>query len=418
MLQFYSVATVVGWWALKKIIMSFIGFFMYGKLVVMTNFTELESTIRQALVKVIDPEIGKSITELGMLRNVTVHEDYKVTVDVDLTTSACPLRTTIADDVKKVVLDIPGVSSVEVEFGVMTDAQRSALRKQLRGERDEVVIPFSQAHSRTRVFAVASGKGGVGKSTVTVNLATGFAAKGLKVGIVDADVYGHSIPDMMGSHAKPTQVDTMIMPPMVNGIKVISIAQFTKGNSPVVWRGPMLHRALQQFLADVFWGDLDILLLDLPPGTGDMAISVAQLIPTSELLVVTTPQQAAAHVAERAGALVVQTKQKIVGVIENMSAMRLPNGERLELFGSGGGQTVADRLTQVLGVKTPLLGSIPLDPILRQAGDEGVLLGLDKDAPLTTQEDTSKAISDIVDKLMVRQKSLVGMSLGIDTVRK
>ena len=218
---------------------------------------------------------------------------------------------------------------------------------------------------------MASGKGGVGKSSVTVNLAAALAKRGLSVGVVDADIYGHSVPRMLGVEGRPTRVEDMIMPPQSHGVKVISIGMFTSGNAAVVWRGPMLHRALQQFLADVYWGDLDVLLLDLPPGTGDVAISLAQLLPNAEILVVTTPQTAAAEVAERAGAIALQTHQRLVGVVENMSWLELPDGSRMEVFGAGGGQTVADSLTKTVGASVPLLGQIPLDTRVREAGDAG-----------------------------------------------
>lgn len=244
-------------------------------------------------------------------------------------------------------------------------------------------MPFAKPGSLTRVYAVASGKGGVGKSSVTVNLAAAMAADGLKVGVVDADIYGHSVPRMLGADGKPTQVENMIMPPSSHGVKVISIGMFTPGNAPVVWRGPMLHRALQQFLADVYWGDLDVLLLDLPPGTGDIAISVAQLVPNAEILVVTTPQQAAAEVAERAGSIAVQTHQKIVGVVENMSGMPCPHcDEMVDVFGTGGGARVAEGLTKTVGAEVPVLGSIPIDVRLREGGDEGKPVVLsDPDSP-------------------------------------
>jgi ATP-binding protein involved in chromosome partitioning len=246
------------------------------------------------------------------------------------------------------------------------------------------------------------------KSSVTVNLAAAMANKGLSVGVVDADIYGHSVPRMLGCDVLPTKVDEMILPPQAHGVKVISIGMFTPGNTPVVWRGPMLHRALQQFLADVFWGDLDVLLLDLPPGTGDIAISTAQLIPTAELLVVTTPQQAAAEVAERAGAISLQTRQRLVGVVENMSWMDMPDGSRLELFGSGGGQQVADSLTKAIGSPVPLLGQIPIDTRLREGGDAGVPLVLS--AP---QSAAGKALLGVADRLTVRARGLAGMSLNI-----
>ncbi len=328
--------------------------------------TDLETSVRAGLSKVIDPELRRPITELGMVKSVEINGDA-VHVVVYLTTSACPLRDEIAKRVEKEVSGVPGVGQVTVELDVMNDEQRTELRRSLRGDSADPIIPFAQPGSMTRVYAVASGKGGVGKSSVTVNLAAAMAARGLSVGIVDADIYGHSVPRMLGTTAKPTQVEKMIMPPISHDVKLISIAQFTSGNVPVVWRGPMLHRALQQFLADVFWGDLDVLLLDLPPGTGDIAISVAQLIPSAEILVVTTPQDAAAEVAERAGAIAVQTRQRVVGVVENMSWLELPTGERMEIFGSGGGQKVSESLTRVIGAEVPLLGQIPMDPSVVRA---------------------------------------------------
>lgn len=375
--------------------------------------TATDSAVRAALARVNDPEIGKPITELGMVRNVDIDADGATTVGVYLTTSACPMRDTIADRVRTAVADVPGISSVHVDLDVMNDDQRAELRKHLRGDSAEPVIPFAQPGSLTRVYAVASGKGGVGKSSVTVNLAAAMAARGLSVGVVDADIYGHSIPRMLGTTALPTQVDRMIMPPSSHGVKVISIAQFTKGNTPVVWRGPMLHRALQQFLADVFWGDLDVLLLDLPPGTGDVAISIAQLLPSSEILVVTTPQDAAAEVAERAGAIALQTRQRIVGVVENMSWLELPDGTRMEIFGSGGGAAVSERLGRAVGASVPLLGRIPMDPALVRAGDAGVPVVLgDPDLP------ASVALREVAEALSVRSRGLAGMSLGIATSRQ
>ncbi|MFG1784317.1 Mrp/NBP35 family ATP-binding protein [Rhodococcus oryzae] len=371
-----------------------------------------ESDVRSALSRVLDPEIRKPITELGMVKSVALSDDASVDIEIYLTTAGCPMRTEITDRVTKAVADVSGIGAIRVELDVMNDEQRTELRKSLRGDATEPVIPFAQPGSLTRVYAVASGKGGVGKSSVTVNLAAAMAARGLSVGVLDADIYGHSVPRMLGTDAKPTQVERMIMPPQSHDVKLISIAQFTQGNTPVVWRGPMLHRALQQFLADVFWGDLDILLLDLPPGTGDVAISVAQLIPGAEILVVTTPQQAAAEVAERAGAIALQTRQRIAGVIENMSWMDLPDGTRMDVFGSGGGQAVADRLTKAVGAKVSLLGQIPLEQAVREGGDEGVPIVLSApDSPAGT------ALRDIAEKLSVRSRGLAGMSLGIDTTR-
>ena len=326
---------------------------------------DLESSVRAALGKVIDPELRRPITDVGMVKSVTAEADGSVHVEVYLTTSACPKKTEITDSVSRAVSDVPGTGAVKVTLDVMNDEQRAELRKQLRGDSREPVIPFAQPDSLTRVYAVASGKGGVGKSSVTVNLAAAMAARGLSVGLLDADIYGHSVPRMMGTSDRPTQVDSMILPPVSHDVRVISIAMFTQGNTPVVWRGPMLHRALQQFLADVYWGDLDVLLLDLPPGTGDIAISVSQLIPGAEILVVTTPQMAAAEVAERAGAIALQTRQRIVGVVENMAGLVLPDGTTMQIFGEGGGLKVAENLSRAVGADVPLLGQVPLDPALQ-----------------------------------------------------
>ncbi|MBS9373268.1 Iron-sulfur cluster carrier protein [Rhodococcus sp. B50] len=371
-----------------------------------------ESDVRSALARVQDPEIRKPITDLGMVKSIEIGADSSVDVAIYLTTSGCPMRTEISERVTKAVADVAGVGEVRVTLDVMSDEQRTELRKSLRGDSTEPVIPFAQPGSLTRVYAVASGKGGVGKSSVTVNLAAAMASRGLSVGVLDADIYGHSIPRMLGTSAKPTQVERMIIPPVAHDVKMISIAQFTEGNTPVVWRGPMLHRALQQFLADVFWGDLDVLLLDLPPGTGDVAISVAQLIPNAEILVVTTPQQAAAEVAERAGSIALQTRQRIAGVVENMSWLELPDGTRMDVFGSGGGQAVAERLTRAVGATVPLLGQVPLDPAVREAGDSGtpIVLAAPDSAPAV-------ALKEVSDKLAVRKRGLAGMSLGIDTTR-
>jgi ATP-binding protein involved in chromosome partitioning len=379
----------------------------------MSDTAELSSAVRSALGKVIDPELRKPITELGMVKSVDVRPDGSVHVEVYLTTAACPKKTEISELVTRAVADVPGTGSVTVALDVMNDEQRTELRKQLRGDAAEPVIPFAQPGSLTRVYAVASGKGGVGKSSVTVNLAAAMAARGLSVGLLDADIYGHSVPRMMGTDDRPTQVESMILPPVAHDVKVISIAQFTQGNTPVVWRGPMLHRALQQFLADVYWGDLDVLLLDLPPGTGDVAISVAQLIPGAEIVVVTTPQLAAAEVAERAGAIALQTRQRVVGVVENMSGLALPDGSTMQIFGEGGGRQVAESLSRTMGVDVPLLGQVPLDPALVAAGDSGVPLVLS--APDSA---AGKELSGIADALSARRRGLAGMSLGLDTNRR
>jgi ATP-binding protein involved in chromosome partitioning len=371
--------------------------------------TSLEAAIQQALSTVQDPEIHRPITDLGMVASIAVDAGGSVRLGILLTVAGCPLRDKLRTDITAAVAAVPGVTTVEIDFGVMSPEQRREMQTKLRGPAAaEPVIPFAQPHSTTRVYAVASGKGGVGKSSVTVNLAAALAAKGLSVGVVDADIYGHSVPRMLGVADRPTQVEDMIMPPQAYGVKVISIGMFTHGNAAVVWRGPMLHRALQQFLADVYWGELDVLLLDLPPGTGDVAISLAQLLPSAEILVVTTPQTAAAEVAERAGAISLQTHQRLVGVVENMSWLELPSGERMEVFGAGGGQTVADSLTRITGAAVPLLGQVPLDTRVREAGDAGTPVVLDApDAP------ASVALRTVADRLAIRRDSLAGKPLGL-----
>ena len=367
-----------------------------------------ESAVREALSHVQDPEIGRPITELDMVKSVDI-EGNDVTVGIYLTIAGCPMKSTIETNTRAAVEDIDGVGKVTVTMDAMSDEQRRELKQKLRGGQAEPEIPFAKPDSTTRVFAVASGKGGVGKSSMTVNLAAALADKGLKVGIVDADIYGHSVPSLLGSTDGPTVLDDeMLLPPISHGIKHISIGQFVEGNAPVVWRGPMLHRALQQFLADVFWGDLDVLLLDLPPGTGDVALSVAQLIPNAELLIITTPQAAAAEVAERAGSISQQTRQRVAGVIENMSAMVMPDGSTMDVFGEGGGQIVADRLGIILGHEVPLLASVPLDPALRSNSDAGTPIVLEApDSP------AAKEIRAVADKLAIRSDSLVGKSLNL-----
>ncbi|GLY95484.1 Mrp/NBP35 family ATP-binding protein [Actinoplanes sp. NBRC 103695] len=374
----------------------------------------VEDAIQSALATVDDPEIHRPITELGMVKGFTVAAG-QVKVELLLTVAGCPLRDKLTSDITAALTKIPGITSVSIDFGVMSEEQRKALQVQLRGggaAAAEPVIPFAQPGSRTRVYAVASGKGGVGKSSITVNLAAALAKRGLAVGVVDADIYGHSVPRMLGVEGRPTRVEDMIMPPESHGVKVISIGMFTAGNAAVVWRGPMLHRALQQFLADVYWGDLDVLLLDLPPGTGDVAISLAQLLPNAEILVVTTPQTAAAEVAERAGAIAMQTHQRLVGVVENMSWLELPDGSRMEVFGSGGGQTVADSLTRTMGASVPLLGQVPLDTRVREAGDAGTPVVLE--AP---ESPAAQALDGVAQKLAVRRESLVGKPLSLSVVK-
>ena len=368
--------------------------------------------VRAALAAVQDPEIRRPITELDMVADLAIDDTGAVDLTLLLTIAGCPMRDTLVRDVTAAVRGVPGVRDLRLELGVMTDEQRTALRDKLRGGPGKE-IPFTRPESPTRVYAIASGKGGVGKSTVTVNLAAALAARGLEVGVLDADVYGFSVPRMLGVTGRPTPVGEMILPPVAHGVKVISVGMFVDGNVPVVWRGPMLHRALQQFLADVYWGDLDILLMDLPPGTGDIAISVAQLLPSAEILVVTTPQQAAAEVAERAGAISAQTHQTVAGVIENMSYLPCPHcGEPVDVFGSGGGQSVADSLSQTTGTTVPLLGQIPIDQQVREGGDGG-------DPIVITNPESAAAVAmnAIADKLAARQVSLVGRSLGLAPAR-
>jgi ATP-binding protein involved in chromosome partitioning len=347
-----------------------------------------------------------------MVKSVGIAPDGNVAVTVYLTVSGCPMRDRITRDVTAAVAAVPGVTGVAVTLDVMSDEQRRELQGRLRGGRPEREIPFAQPSSLTRVFAVASGKGGVGKSSVTVNLAAALAAAGQQVGVVDADIYGHSVPRMLGVTGRPTQVGQMIMPPSAHDVKVISIGMFTTGNAPVVWRGPMLHRAVQQFLGDVYWGDLDVLLLDLPPGTGDVAISVAQLLPGAELIVVTTPQVASAEVAERAGAIAVQTHQRITGVIENMSGLPCPHcGELVEVFGSGGGAAVAAALTRITGAPVPVLGQVPIDVRLREGGDSGIPLVLS--AP---ESAAARQLAGIADGLAAQSRGLAGRQLGLSPV--
>ncbi len=371
--------------------------------------------IHAALEGVIDPEIRRPITELKMVRSVDLDETpdgARVTVGIDLTTAGCPLKDTLTRDITAAVGALEGVASVEVAMGVMSEAQRSELRTMLRGTDAAPEIPFAKPDSLTRVYAIASGKGGVGKSSVTANLAVAMAQSGLKVGVIDADIYGFSIPRMLGVTQQPTKVDDMILPPVAHGVKVISIGMFVPPGRPVVWRGPMLHRALEQFLADVYWGDLDVLLLDLPPGTGDIAISVAQLLPNSELVVITTPQVAAAEVAERAGAIAIQTRQRIVGVVENMSWLEQADGTRLEVFGSGGGAAVADSLSRATGSGVALLGQVPLDLALREAGDGGTPV-----VASAPESGAARVLAHVAAGLANRSRGLAGRSLGLEPVQ-
>ncbi|MFL6159973.1 MAG: Mrp/NBP35 family ATP-binding protein [Marmoricola sp.] len=373
--------------------------------------------VRAALATVNDPEIKRPITELGMVESVEVDDTGKVDVKVLLTVAGCPLKDTINRDVTAAVSGVPGVTGVELELGVMTAEQRAGLKDVLSGGQAQREIPFGKPDSLTKVYAIASGKGGVGKSSVTVNLAMALAAEGLKVGVIDADIYGHSIPAMFGiADTRPTQVDDLIMPvPTESGVSVISIGMLKPRRDQVVaWRGPMLDRALVQMLADVYWGDLDALLLDLPPGTGDIAISLGQHLPSAEVIVVTTPQEAAAEVAERAGTMASMMHQRVIGVVENMSYLACPHcasegiEHRIDVFGAGGGARVAATLSQRFGYDVPVLGEIPLDIALREGGDAGT--------PIVAADPTSpaaKALNRIAAGLSGRGRNLAGMQLGL-----
>jgi len=325
--------------------------------------------ILTALERVIDPELRRPVTELDMVRDVVV-DGGDVTVTIALTVAGCPLRSSFQDQVAEHVGSLAGVARVELRFDVMSPDEKTALTTKLRGGRPEKSISL---HPSTRVIAVASGKGGVGKSSVTVNLAAALDALGQRVGLIDADIYGHSIPHMLGIQQRPIVVDKLIVPPVRGNLKFISIGNFLDTNAPVMWRGPMLHKALEQFLSDVHWGELDTMVVDMPPGTGDMAISLGQLLPRAEVLVVTTPQPLAQEVAARAAMMAQKTGQKLLGVVENMSG---------EAFGSGGGQKLADEL----GVA--LLATVPLDAALREAGDAG--------RPVVEAEPDSEAAQAII----------------------
>ncbi|QDH10804.1 Mrp/NBP35 family ATP-binding protein [Nocardioides dongxiaopingii] len=379
--------------------------------------SSLREQVDAALATVQDPEIKRPITELGMVDTVEITENGLVRLTVLLTVAGCPLKDTITRDVNTALGRVAGVTDVDLTLGVMTTEQRAGLKEVLQGGQAQREIPFSQPGNLTKVFAVASGKGGVGKSSVTVNLAIAMAKQGLKVGVVDADIYGHSVPAMLGvADSRPTQVDDLIMPvPTSSGVSVISIGMLKPRRDQVVaWRGPMLDRALVQMLSDVYWGDLDVLLLDLPPGTGDVAISLGQHLPGAEVVVVTTPQEAAAEVAERAGTMASMMHQRVVGVVENMSHLPCPHcsaegkEHRLEIFGSGGGDRVAATLGQRFGYDVPVLGRIPIDVSLREGGDVGKpIVDADPTAPAALE------LTAIADRLSGRSRGLAGMQLGL-----
>ena len=365
--------------------------------------------VNAALATVQDPELHRALPELGMVKSVTINGDV-AELEILLTISGCPMRDRLTRDIEAAVTAVDGIARTEITFGVMDEEQRANIKKLLRNGR-ESFISFAQKDSLTRVIGVASGKGGVGKSSLTANLAVASAQRGLRVGILDADVYGHSIPRLMGLIGqRPTAIDQMFIPLESCGVKVVSMEMFKPERSDAIaYRGPLLHRVLEQLLSDAYWGELDLLYIDLPPGTGDLAISLGQLVPSSEILVVTTPQIAAAEVAERAGRIAHQIHQRVIGVIENMSAYPCAKcGELTSLFGEGGGEETSKRLSQLIGGDVPLLGKIPFSPDLREGGDAGAPVVISApDSP------SAQAIDEIIAKLIVREKSLLGVRLGL-----
>ena len=370
---------------------------------------EVIAKIHTALAGVSDPELHRPLPELGMVQSVEFAGGV-ASITILLTISGCPMRDRLQKDISDSLEPITEVNSLDLTFGVMNEEQRNAVKKLLHGGKEKF-IPFAQPDSLTRVIGIASGKGGVGKSSVTVNLAVAAAQKGLKVGILDADVYGHSIPRLIGIVGqRPTAIDQTFIPVEAFGVKVVSMEMFKPERSDAVaFRGPMLHKVLEQLLSDAYWGDLDLLLLDLPPGTGDIAISLGQLLPASEIVVVTTPQIAAAEVSERAGRIAHQLKQHIIGVIENMSDTScLKCGEPIAIFGTGGGAETAKHLSSLVGADVALIGQIPFAPALREGGDIG--------QPIVISDPTcpaSEAFAAIVEKITLRPKSLVGVRLSI-----
>ncbi|KRO49194.1 MAG: P-loop NTPase [Ilumatobacteraceae bacterium] len=341
------------------------------------QFPSIDQLI-DALRPVQDPELHRSIVDLGMVRDVVIDKKGTVGLTVVLTIAGCPLRNEIQTRVNTALRALDGVSDVNLNFGVMNDDERAAVRQMLngnpgatagsapaQGHAEGRTISFAQPGSKTRPILISSGKGGVGKSSVTTNIAVAMAALGYKVGIVDADIYGYSIPRMLGTDRDPVVIDNMLLPPEAWGVRCISIGYFVPEGQAVVWRGPMLHKALEQFLTDVYWDEPDFLFIDMPPGTGDIALSLSQYLPRAEVLVVTTPQEAAQKVARLSAAMAVKVNLPVRGIIENMSWFTGDDGKRYELFGKGGGQILADELN------VPLLAQIPLLNALREGGDDG-----------------------------------------------
>jgi ATP-binding protein involved in chromosome partitioning len=365
-----------------------------------------EDQVIEALRPVEDPELHRSIVDLNMLRAVQIRDNGVVGVLIALTVPGCPLKGEITRRVSEAATQLDGVESIDLEFTVMTDDERETLRKSLHGDAGASAgsnqahghaegreIPFAKNSSKTRPLMIASGKGGVGKSSVTTNLAVALAAQGYKVGVVDADIYGYSIPRMLGTDRDPVVIDEMLIPPEMWGVRCISIGYFVPAGQAVIWRGPMLHKALEQFLTDVFWDEPDFLLIDMPPGTGDIALSLSQYLPRGEVFVVTTPQPAAQKVAAMSAAMAEKVNLPVRGVIENMSWFTGDDGKRYEIFGSGGGQELADDL----GV--PLLGRLPLTTALREGGDDG--------RPITAvdpESETAKAFHEMAHRIAVDMK--------------
>jgi ATP-binding protein involved in chromosome partitioning len=367
-----------------------------------------QQQIIDVLRPVEDPELHRSIVDLGMVRSVEIGSDGRVSVAIALTVPGCPLRNEIQNRVTTAVIALDGVTGVAIDFGVMSDEERAKVREimggghshapgqasgQAHGHAEGKAVPFNEPGNKTRPLLISSGKGGVGKSSVTVNLAVALAQQGYKVGVVDADIYGYSIPRMLGTDRDPVVIDDMLVPPEANGVTCISIGYFVPEGQAVIWRGPMLHKALEQFLADVFWDDPDFLLIDMPPGTGDIALSLSQYLPRGEVYVVTTPQPAAQKVARLSAAMAQKVNLPVKGIIENMSWFSGDDGKRYEIFGSGGGQELADEL----GV--PLLGQLPLVQQLREGGDDG--------HPITVthpESETAKCFHEIARRIAVELK--------------
>ncbi|MFT8395059.1 Mrp/NBP35 family ATP-binding protein [Propionibacterium sp.] len=375
----------------------------------------LLNAIKEALHTVQDPEIRRPITDLGMVDGINVDADGTANVKVLLTVAGCPLSTTIRSDVEHVLAELDGVNAVNVELGVMTDEQREAMRQSLRGGQPEPEIPFAQPGNLTRVLAIASGKGGVGKSSVTVNLALALAKRGLSVGLLDADIYGHSVPDMLGvPEARPTVIDDMIMPVPALGVSAISMGMLKEDRDQVIaWRGPILDRALTQLLSEVYWGDLDWFLIDLPPGTGDIAMSLGQKLPDADVIVVTTPQPNVADVSERAGTMANMLHQHVLGVVENMSWLETTcqncgTTQRTELFGSGGGAQTSAKLSERIGREVPLLAQIPMDAAISSGSENGEPIVLS--AP---DHPSARAITALAEKLATTPRGLAGRSLHL-----